>query len=604
MSEEELATDYDVGSIIRGRFKLEKVLGVGGMGKVFKALDLLKAEAKDRKPYVAVKLLNDNFRDHPEAFISLQREASRQQKLSHPNIATVYDFDRVGGPGTAVYITMELMEGVEIKDFIKKKVKPKNGLPFDKAYGIIKQIGNGLTYAHEHQLVHSDFKPSNAFLCNNGKVKTLDFGIARAVENPITGDLTQTLFDPGKLGALTPAYASHEQLEGKEPDIRDDVYALGCVAYELLTGEHPFKKVPANKAREARLVPPYIKSLNKIQNTALRGAVSFFRSDRSPSISHFIKELEGKELIPIPKYVGAKKSKTSTYVTSAVIAILVIGLSILFSTNVKFSEENKSDNEEKIVVITDDVLKKEKIPIKTIQDDLKLGGKSPVMVVVEPGTYQMGITSSIKKDEGPRHTVNIKKFSVSKYEITLEQYDIYARATQANIPNPKEKDRKNIPVNYVSWNDANNYTKWLSKQTGKQYRLLSEAEWEYIASTGKKSTFWWGYDEELNRAHCMTCGTKFDTSKPTKIASFEPNSFGIHDTAGNVSEWVDDCWHENYKNAPNDGTVWSGGDCNVHIARGGSYASPQQSIRNTKREKFKTTEKLSRIGIRVARELP
>ena len=212
--------------------------------KVFKALDLLKAEAKDRKPYVAVKLLNDSFRDHPEAFISLQREASRQQKLSHPNIATVYDFDRVGGPGTAVYITMELMEGIEIKEFIKKKVRPKKGLSFEEAYEIIKQIANGLTYAHEHNLVHSDFKPSNAFLCNNGKVKTLDFGIARAVENPITGDLTKTLFDPGKLGALTPAYASHEQLDGEKPDIRDDIYALGCVAYELLTGDHPFKKVP------------------------------------------------------------------------------------------------------------------------------------------------------------------------------------------------------------------------------------------------------------------------------------------------------------------------------------------------------------------------
>ena len=86
MSEKEVSTDYDVGSIVRGRFKLEKVLGVGGMGKVYKALDLLKEEAKDRKPYVAIKLLNDNFKDHPQAFISLQREASRQQKLSHPNM--------------------------------------------------------------------------------------------------------------------------------------------------------------------------------------------------------------------------------------------------------------------------------------------------------------------------------------------------------------------------------------------------------------------------------------------------------------------------------------------------------------------------------------
>jgi len=604
LSKDELATDYDVGSTIRGRFKLEKLLGSGGMGKVYKALDLLKEEAKDRKPYVAVKLLNDNFRDHPEAFISLQREASRQQKLSHPNIATVYDFDRVGGPGTAVYITMELMEGVEIKDYIRKKVIPKKGLPFKKAYEIIKQIGAGLTYAHEHQLVHSDFKPSNAFLCNNGKVKTLDFGIARAVENPITGDMTQTLFDPGKLGALTPAYASHEQLDGKEPDIRDDVYAFGCVAYELLTGKHPFGKIPANQAREKRLTPPYIESLNKIQNAALSGAVAFFRADRSPSVSHFIKELEGKELLPKSKYVSRKESKIGIYSASIIALTLVIAASVFFLTDININKKHELADDEEIVVITDEPIVDKKVPIITMQDDLKLGGKGPVMVVVESGVFHMGITSSVKKNEGPRHTVKIKKFAVSQNEITFDEYDIFAKATQKNIPNPRIEDRKKFPVNFVSWNDANNYTKWLSEQTGQKYRLLSEAEWEYMASTGKKSTFWWGYEEEPNRAHCALCGSKFDLSKPTKISSFEPNVFGIYDTSGNVSEWVQDCWHENYKGAPNDGSVWVGGDCSIHIARGGSYASPQQSIRNTKREKFKTNEKLQRIGIRIARELP
>ena len=286
--------NYGPGSIIKQRFKLEKVLGIGGMGKVYKALDLLKAEAKDKKPYVAIKLLNEDFKDHPEAFISLQRESSRQQKLAHPNIATIYDFDRVGGPGTPVYITMELMEGMELKDFIRKKVRPKKGLPFEEAYEIIEQLGAGLTYAHELMLVHSDFKPGNAFLCNDGTVKTLDFGIARAVKNPITGEGEKTLFDPGKLGALTPAYASLEMLEGKEPDTRDDTYALACTAYELLTAKHPFNKLAANKAKENNLEPPEIKSLNKKQNRALKRGVAFHRADRSPTVEHFVDELAGK----------------------------------------------------------------------------------------------------------------------------------------------------------------------------------------------------------------------------------------------------------------------------------------------------------------------
>lgn len=286
--------ELGVGDVIKQRFKLLSVLGLGGMGKVYKAIDLLKEEAKDKKPHVAIKLLNEDFKDHPEAFISLQRESSRQQKLAHPNIATIYDFDRVGGPGTPVYITMELMEGMELKDYIKKNIKKQGGLPFDEAFKIIEQLGAGLTYAHNRRLVHSDFKPGNAFYCNDGIVKTLDFGIARAVKNPVTGEAEKTLFDPGQLGALTPAYASLEMLEGEEPDTRDDTYALGCVCYELLTGKHPFNKLPATTARDNGLVPALVKGLNKKQNRALRRSVAFKREDRSPTVEHFLEEVQGK----------------------------------------------------------------------------------------------------------------------------------------------------------------------------------------------------------------------------------------------------------------------------------------------------------------------
>ncbi|MCZ6526794.1 MAG: bifunctional serine/threonine-protein kinase/formylglycine-generating enzyme family protein [Gammaproteobacteria bacterium] len=286
--------DLDVGDIIKERFKLLAVLGIGGMGKVFKGIDLLKEEARDKNPYVAIKLLNEDFKSHPEAFISLQRESSRQQKLAHPNIATVYDFDRIGGPGTPVYITMELMEGQDLSAYIKKVVRKQGGLPFAEAFDLISQLGLALEYAHNRRLVHSDFKPGNCFLCNDGTVKTLDFGIARAVKNPITGVTEKTLFDPGKLGALTPAYASLEMLEGEEPDTRDDTYALGCVAYELLTGKHPFNKLPATTARENGLVPATVKGLNKKQNRALRRAVAFKREDRCQTVPHFIEELEGK----------------------------------------------------------------------------------------------------------------------------------------------------------------------------------------------------------------------------------------------------------------------------------------------------------------------
>jgi serine/threonine protein kinase len=387
----DLSGGYGVGSVIKQRFKLEKVLGIGGMGKVYKALDLLKAEAKDKKPHVAIKLLNDDFKDHPEAFISLQREASRQQKLAHPNIATIYDFDRVGGPNTPVYITMELMEGMELKDFIKKKVRPKGGLPFDEAFDIVKQLGAGLTYAHNLRLVHSDFKPGNAFMCDDGTVKTLDFGIARAVKNPLTGEAEKTLFDPGKLGALTPAYASLEMLEGEEPDTRDDTYALGCTAYELLTTKHPFNKLPANKACENNLVPPYIKHLNKKQNRALRRSVAFHREDRSPTVAHFVDEFEGK----------ATWHKNPFVIAAAVLLVISLmliapALDYLHQQELEgmIVEINSSSGNEAIIVAKlDEMRLLEKADLTTVADEAKeniqnyLSDKVTDSIITAEGNY-------------------------------------------------------------------------------------------------------------------------------------------------------------------------------------------------------------------------
>jgi len=287
----EVEAKIQPGSVLKDRFKLDDVLGVGGMGTVYRGRDLIKVEARDKNPYVALKVLNEDFKQHPDSFIALQREASRQQRLAHPNIATVYDFDRTRG-GT-VFLTMELLEGEPLNTVIKKQVRAKGGLPFDEALPMIKGLGAALIYAHAHGIVHSDFKPGNCFQTKDDVMKVLDFGIARAVKNPLQGDGEKTLFDPGQLGALTPAYASAEMLEGEEPDPRDDLYALACVAYELLTGKHPFNKLPANSARDNNLVPNPIKGLKRRQLRGLMRGLAFAREDRSQSVESFLTELEG-----------------------------------------------------------------------------------------------------------------------------------------------------------------------------------------------------------------------------------------------------------------------------------------------------------------------
>ncbi|MCG8433013.1 MAG: bifunctional serine/threonine-protein kinase/formylglycine-generating enzyme family protein [Gammaproteobacteria bacterium] len=278
------------GTILKDRFELISKLGEGGMGQVWKARDLLKVEAKDKNPYIAVKLLSGDFREHPEAFIALQRESSKAQKLAHPNIATVYDFDR---DGSTVYMTMELMEGEELAKYIKKL--PVGGLPPAEALGLVEQLCNGLEYAHARGLVHSDFKPGNAFLTKDGSLKLLDFGIARASKTRSDAAGETTMFDPGQLGALTPAYATVEMFDGMDPDPRDDIYALACVSYELLTGKHPFNKLSAVKVQEKRLAAAPVAKITKRQNKAIMRGLAIKREDRVPTVVEFWDGLKYKK---------------------------------------------------------------------------------------------------------------------------------------------------------------------------------------------------------------------------------------------------------------------------------------------------------------------
>ncbi len=238
-----------------------------------------------------------------------------------------------------------------------------------------------------------------------------------------------------------------------------------------------------------------------------------------------------------------------------------------------------------------------------IQDSLSSGGDAPKMVVIPAGKFLMGSSGSRYSEETPRREVTVEKFAVSQYEISFTEYDKFAEATGRKKPDSLYMDKNTHPVIFVSWDDAYYYTKWLSEQTGQKYRLPSEAEWEYMASSGKKTPFWWGFDEEPNKAHCFGCGTGLDPRKPTKIGSFDPNPFNVYDTAGNVSEWVHDCWHDNYKKAPKYAEVWEGGDCAYRVTRGGAYSTPPQSIRSQKRDKFKSDQAYDHIGIRVVREI-
>jgi non-specific serine/threonine protein kinase len=263
-----------VGMLLKGRFLLEREIGRGGMGVVYLARDERKVEARDRDPYVAVKVLNDEFRRHPDSLIALQREARRSQLLAHDNIVRVFDFDK---DGTIVFMTMEYVDGQDLKALIRDRY---NGMPLPEARQLIEGMAWALKRAHSAGVVHSDFKPGNVMVTRDGIPKVFDFGIARAGKHAGDASGEQTLFDAGTLGALTPAYASLEMIQGKEPTPSDDIYALGCVAFELLTGKHPFDKVSAEVAQREGRKPPQVPGLTKRQYRALCDAVAFHGEQR------------------------------------------------------------------------------------------------------------------------------------------------------------------------------------------------------------------------------------------------------------------------------------------------------------------------------------
>ncbi|HEY9033134.1 MAG TPA: serine/threonine-protein kinase [Pseudomonadales bacterium] len=284
-----------VGSVIKDRFVLEKLLGRGGMGEVYLATDRRKLEAQDKNPYIAIKVLGENFKHHPQAFVALQREARKTQELAHPNIVTVYDFDR---QGNTAYLTMEALRGKPMDEEIRSELRP-----VAEACQLIEQCAEGLAYAHKKGLVHSDLKPGNLFLTDDGNVKLLDFGIARAFhankdfkQTPGNDD---TVFDAGELGALTPAYATVEMIEGQTPHSADDVYAMGLIAYELLTGKHPFDKQMASKAEAQGLKPEPIKGLNKQQWRAIESALAFRRENRLQNAQAFLDAFTAKSKAPL-----------------------------------------------------------------------------------------------------------------------------------------------------------------------------------------------------------------------------------------------------------------------------------------------------------------
>jgi formylglycine-generating enzyme required for sulfatase activity len=226
----------------------------------------------------------------------------------------------------------------------------------------------------------------------------------------------------------------------------------------------------------------------------------------------------------------------------------------------------------------------------------------PEMVVIPAGTFWMGSKASPiaamqpSHDEQPQHAVSIRSFALGKLEVTQEQW----YALMGNLPSNFKG--RNLPVEQVSWLDVQDFIKRLNAKSGQNYRLPSEAEWEYAARAGSQTNYFFGDDPKQLSRFAWFAGNSDNTTHP--VGEKTANQFGLHDMHGNVWEWTQDCWNENYAGAPADGSAWTAGDCSTRVARGGSWFVNPQDLRATNRGRYASAFRLlSSVGLRVARTL-
>jgi formylglycine-generating enzyme required for sulfatase activity len=247
------------------------------------------------------------------------------------------------------------------------------------------------------------------------------------------------------------------------------------------------------------------------------------------------------------------------------------------------------------------------------KDSFKECGNCPAMVVVPAGRFTMGSPASEwdrESDEGPQHTVSIAApFAVGKFAVTFDEWDACVDDQECHRRSDEEWGRGRRPVINVTWDDAKTYVAWLSRKTGKTYRLLSEAEWEYAARAGTGKPFWWGSSSSTGEAnyngdYTYGAGRVGESRERTvPVDWFQPNPFGLYQMNGNVWEWTEDCWHKSYHGAPANGAAWTNGDCNNRILRGGSWFAVPKFLRAAFRATNVTSKRLNNNGFRVARKL-
>ena len=567
-------------------YQLDRVLGAGGFGLTYLGWDTSLDKPVAIKEYLPNDLAvretdhsvmpkshgdEDNFQWGLERFLD---EARTLAKFKHPNIIAVHRYFETHN---TAYIVMEFAEGETLDDVLKRGVLEESRL-----LSVLMPLLEGLEEVHRGNFLHRDIKPGNIVIRPDGSPVLLDFGAAR-----------QAIGSRSITSVVTPGYAPIEQY-----DIRGnqgpwtDIYALGAVAYKAVSGEAPpdatgrlrqDPMIPASEVCRGKYSEPLLNSID--------WALSVEEETRPQDVASWRKSMTGEAQVPVRE--GSRESKPEKKRKTDLMAMMAVLLLVTVIGGGYLYFQQKA----------------ERFPAGTVfRDSLRSGGEGPEMVVIPAGRFRMGdLNGGGYVEEKPVHEVRIAQpFAMGRHEVIFAEYDRYAQATGREKPRDRGWGRGNHPVINVSWEDAQGYVKWLSQETGQHYRLPSEAEWEYAARAGSTTTYSWGNSPSGRHANANEDdGWPSDGYELTApVGSFISNQFDLCDMSGNVWEWVEDCWHENYARAPVDGSAWvRDGDCDRRVMRGGSFVNVPAGVRPATRSRNGAASRNLTNGFRLVRTL-